>query len=73
MAPSEDDRYQLMLRWNAETIKAAVVTDYGRALALSREWRLEQDRDVAAPRSVELEEFIVDPTDFVRRQRDRLT
>jgi hypothetical protein len=42
MAPYGDDRYQLMLRWNEQTIKATVVSDYARALAVSREWRRER-------------------------------
>jgi hypothetical protein len=43
MAPYGDDRYQLLLRWNEQTIKATVVSDYARALAVSREWRRERD------------------------------
>ena len=43
IAPYEDNRYQLMLRRNEETIKATLVSDYPRALAVSREWRRERD------------------------------
>jgi hypothetical protein len=39
IAPYEGDRYQLMLRWNDQTIEATVVSDYARALSVSREWR----------------------------------
>jgi hypothetical protein len=46
MAPYEDDRYQVMLRWRDETIKATVVRDYAGALAMSREWRRERDASV---------------------------
>jgi hypothetical protein len=42
MAPYDDDRYQVMLRWNQQTIKATVVGDYAGALAVSRDWRRER-------------------------------
>jgi hypothetical protein len=47
IAPYDDDRYQLMLRWNEQTIKATVVSDYARALSVSREWRRERDAPAA--------------------------
>jgi len=42
LASYEDDRYQLMLRWNEQTIKATVVSDYAAALSVSRQWRHER-------------------------------
>ena len=39
LAPYDDERYQLLLRWLEQTIKATVVSDYARALSVSREWR----------------------------------
>jgi hypothetical protein len=43
MAAYDGDRYQMMLRWNEETIKATVVNDYAAAPSVSREWRRERD------------------------------
>ena len=39
LAPYDDDRYHLLLRWREQTIKATVVNDYARVLSVSREWR----------------------------------
>jgi len=43
LAPSESDRYQVLLRWNEQTIKTTVVSDYAGVLSVSREWRRERD------------------------------